>query len=413
MTDFGGTSVWYHVLWGEKIFYLIPPTESNLRKYLQWTCSRTQDSQFFGDLVKRECKMLKLYAGQTLFIPGGWIHGVYTPEDSLVFGGNFLHSANLLRQLQIYVVEQKTNVVQDQRFPNFRQVHWYFLCGLFPHVRNNCEKLEQDQVDGNDCIALYARSLSNSQIFMQLPFLIKTGELWISSFESDNEKQIFEQQTFSIEHTPSSLLASWWDLLILVGNQLDSLDKSTRYVDHVNHFKNLKPQWFDIIATTLDLGDEAKMSNDEEPSDDVTINEHEELSSHIQAYDTQNLEKGEEGQVFAEGSGDMDSYSQEHSPTKTKKKSSYDSSENGDEFEHQGNSDVEEKEEEDWEGSGDESDVEGIEEYIIEKDEMSRSVRQQNVGFEPKKHSVSKSSEKRKRASSSQTARSSLLKKLK
>lgn len=26
-----------------------------------------------------------------MIIPTGWIHGVYTPKDTLVIGGNFLH----------------------------------------------------------------------------------------------------------------------------------------------------------------------------------------------------------------------------------------------------------------------------------------------------------------------------------
>lgn len=33
-------------------------------------------------------------------IPTGWIHAVYTPKDSIVFGGNFLHSLNISLQLQ-------------------------------------------------------------------------------------------------------------------------------------------------------------------------------------------------------------------------------------------------------------------------------------------------------------------------
>ena len=33
--------------------------------------------------------------GDTLVIPSGWIHAVYTPADSMVFGGNFLCSAHL------------------------------------------------------------------------------------------------------------------------------------------------------------------------------------------------------------------------------------------------------------------------------------------------------------------------------
>lgn len=35
-----------------------------------------------------------------MFIPTGWIHAVLTPIDSLVFGGNFLHSLNIPMQLQ-------------------------------------------------------------------------------------------------------------------------------------------------------------------------------------------------------------------------------------------------------------------------------------------------------------------------
>ena len=38
--------------------------------------------------------------GQTMFIPTGWIHAVLTPIDSLVFGGNFLHSFNIGLQLR-------------------------------------------------------------------------------------------------------------------------------------------------------------------------------------------------------------------------------------------------------------------------------------------------------------------------
>jgi F-box/leucine-rich repeat protein 10/11 len=29
--DFGGSSVWYHILWGKKVFWLIPPLEENLK----------------------------------------------------------------------------------------------------------------------------------------------------------------------------------------------------------------------------------------------------------------------------------------------------------------------------------------------------------------------------------------------
>lgn len=49
--DFGGTSVWYHVLRGEKIFYLIRPTTANITLYQQWMTSSNQSETFFGDQV--------------------------------------------------------------------------------------------------------------------------------------------------------------------------------------------------------------------------------------------------------------------------------------------------------------------------------------------------------------------------
>jgi len=50
--DFGGTTVWYHVMHGKKIFYIIPPTKVNLIRYQEWSTSVDQNEVFFGDLVR-------------------------------------------------------------------------------------------------------------------------------------------------------------------------------------------------------------------------------------------------------------------------------------------------------------------------------------------------------------------------
>ncbi len=46
----------------------------------------------------------------TVSVCVGWIHAVYTPMDTLVFGGNFLHSFNIPMQLNIYNIEDRTRV---------------------------------------------------------------------------------------------------------------------------------------------------------------------------------------------------------------------------------------------------------------------------------------------------------------
>ena len=97
--DFGGTSVWYHIFEGEKIFYFIQPTSNNLSLYERWQRMAGQSETFLGDMVDK-CYRLVIKQGQTVFIPTGWIHAVYTPKDSLVFGGNFLHSLNIQLQLK-------------------------------------------------------------------------------------------------------------------------------------------------------------------------------------------------------------------------------------------------------------------------------------------------------------------------
>lgn len=58
-------------------------------------------------------------------IPSGWIHAVYTPEDALVIGGNFLHGYNIKMQLKIYEIEQITQVPLKFQFPYFLRMNLY------------------------------------------------------------------------------------------------------------------------------------------------------------------------------------------------------------------------------------------------------------------------------------------------
>uniref|UniRef100_A0A671VMX4 [histone H3]-dimethyl-L-lysine(36) demethylase n=1 Tax=Sparus aurata TaxID=8175 RepID=A0A671VMX4_SPAAU len=124
--DFGGTSVWYHILRGGKVFWLIPPTPQNLEMYENWVLSGKQGDIFLGDKC-HDCQRIELKQGNTFIIPSGWIHAVYTPEDTLVFGGNFLHSFNIPMQLNIYSIEDRTRVPPKFRYPFYYEMCWYVL----------------------------------------------------------------------------------------------------------------------------------------------------------------------------------------------------------------------------------------------------------------------------------------------
>ncbi|MCJ8730314.1 hypothetical protein PDJAM_G00182870 [Pangasius djambal] len=124
--DFGGTSVWYHILRGCKVFWLIPPTPQNLELYENWVLSGKQGDIFLGDKAT-ECQRIELKQGYTFIIPSGWIHAVYTPVDTLVFGGNFLHSFNIPMQLNISNIEDRTRVPAKFRYPFYYEMCWYVL----------------------------------------------------------------------------------------------------------------------------------------------------------------------------------------------------------------------------------------------------------------------------------------------
>ncbi|KAL9100462.1 MAG: hypothetical protein Q9163_004165 [Psora crenata] len=122
--DFGGSSVFYHILKGKKTFFFIPPKEKNLKKYEEWCMSPAQNWSFLPDRTK-ECYRVDLSEGDTMLIPSGWIHAVWTPEDSLVIGGNFLTRMNYGMQLRIAQVEKATGVARKFRYPHFQKLHWY------------------------------------------------------------------------------------------------------------------------------------------------------------------------------------------------------------------------------------------------------------------------------------------------
>jgi hypothetical protein len=227
--DFGGTSVWYHVLTGQKRFFLVPPTTANLRAFEKWTTSSAQADVFFGDLLgpPNQCFQFDLHPGETFIIPSGWIHAVYTPKDSLVFGGNFVHSYSILRQLQIYSIEHRTRVQKAYRFPFFRQINWYFLCTALPVAQEMYQKqawvsmLEDSDDADYDDLQQVAATLKDPTVLLQLPYLVRSCELWYAAGDDRQEKNVFSS---GLEHSDcasvAEMFAAWWDLLKVIAQRL-------------------------------------------------------------------------------------------------------------------------------------------------------------------------------------------------
>ncbi|RMZ84626.1 hypothetical protein DV737_g1191, partial [Chaetothyriales sp. CBS 132003] len=125
--DFGGSSVYYHILRGTKTFFFIPPEERYLRKYEEWCNSQDQSDTWLPSLCNGNVTRVDLHPGDTAFIPAGWIHSVWTPDDSLVIGGNFLTAIDYELQLKVVQIEKATNVATTFRYPFFQKVMWFAL----------------------------------------------------------------------------------------------------------------------------------------------------------------------------------------------------------------------------------------------------------------------------------------------
>lgn len=203
--DFGGSSVWYHVVRGQKIFCVAPPTRHNLKVYEEWLCHPNQANLFLPDLLnetkepymspttKPNAPRFVLDAGETLLIPAGWIHAVYTPVDSLVFGGNYLHGLDIQMQLAVNGIEARSRVLNQYRFPHFGALQMYAAGMYLQRLRKSGPTSKSKIVNRDENpINYHSRNEKNTMDYHsrvlpreleELPMLINALEYWWQSEE--------------------------------------------------------------------------------------------------------------------------------------------------------------------------------------------------------------------------------------
>lgn len=121
--DIGGASSWHHIIHGEQTFYLIEPTSSNLSLYESWLKSHKIDEFMFFNNADKIFKV-RIAQGETIFIPSGWIYSTMTGQDTIAFGGYFLHSLNISTQLTINDFLQALSK-PELEFPSYELTNWY------------------------------------------------------------------------------------------------------------------------------------------------------------------------------------------------------------------------------------------------------------------------------------------------
>eukprot|EP01031_Cornospumella_fuschlensis_P029930 gene29930-36145_t len=260
--DFGGTSVWYHIHTGRK--------GSTFLGDLVWDNSNSDcDNDTDYPKTYTGCTTFTLSANETLFIPSGWIHAVYTPEDSIVFGGNFLHVYSVFRQLQCYHIETSTKIDKAYLFPLYKEINWYFLTEVYQPAKAlydvadsiNCAEVPPSgQEDTENITIMMARHLQQPSILLQLPILIKMNELWLKEVGKARDKEftntVYGSSLEGRAGYPEGLIEDWWRLLHKIAEysvrasdvSTSSSSSSSLTVEELNaHIKKIRN------ASTLDL----------------------------------------------------------------------------------------------------------------------------------------------------------------
>ena len=131
-------SGWLHVYSGQVIIYMIEPTECNLRAFEKWSRSTRKHEVFFGDLVA-ECYKVVVKEASTFFIPSGWIFAQHAPEDTVLFGGNFL--TEYCTEIQIRVHEVLKGSRPDSELVQIRLAHVFAAKSLLGRLDADANSL--------------------------------------------------------------------------------------------------------------------------------------------------------------------------------------------------------------------------------------------------------------------------------
>lgn len=109
-------------------------------------------------------------------IPTGWIHAVFTPEDALVIGGNFLHTFNVATQLKVHEIEEATAVPLKFRFPFYKKINWYALSKYEQLLLENNSNYSNYELESIVLLARFLREeVVNSNLTLGTDGMITSG----------------------------------------------------------------------------------------------------------------------------------------------------------------------------------------------------------------------------------------------
>ncbi|ETW06339.1 hypothetical protein H310_02622 [Aphanomyces invadans] len=153
-TSPGGATLWYSIVCGKQVVYVVRPTSDHLSKYKAWAKDKLA-TVCFGD-VASGCEHIVLTAGSTLLVPPGWIYAIATlDQDAMAFQGHVLDSVDLAKQLACYAVD--VDVYGQSQFPQHDDAMWHVACA-------HLARTGQDDVDLSALVRLLKPSVEATEI---------------------------------------------------------------------------------------------------------------------------------------------------------------------------------------------------------------------------------------------------------
>ncbi|EGT53552.1 hypothetical protein CAEBREN_11666 [Caenorhabditis brenneri] len=153
--DMASTSVYSHIHEGEKHFFFAKNTPENIEVFKNYE-KDFYNYSWIGELLAGQWRRVILKKGTTIFIPGSYIHFVWTPKDTIMIGGNFFMEKNLEQQFDIAKFEEEKYAKRLQEtgendrshlFPHFPQLMWaYAEFVLIPRLQNYQNATDTDHL---------------------------------------------------------------------------------------------------------------------------------------------------------------------------------------------------------------------------------------------------------------------------
>lgn len=161
-----------------------------MRAYFEFQAQYTFGESDFLLTHMDDVSYVEVRAGETFLLPSGWIHAVYTPEDSIAFGGNFLTGYHIQMQLRCHAIEDALHVAKLFRFPQFEAVHWYAAGFYARSLQQRVAQQQQHSKKGASGASTRKLAAMSQWELNQLAALVAKLETWLEGENGRDESAI-------------------------------------------------------------------------------------------------------------------------------------------------------------------------------------------------------------------------------